>query len=539
MLPRTLAACALTVVLTVPGLSSLLAAPRLPQATPAAQNDLVPVDVHVIDKTGRPITDLKASDFVVLEEGAPQDVKQFLPYSLSPDPSQAGGGLSVRKGTAAVAPTRRVFLIALGLGRLEEPSRSITGLLQFVRTKLLPQDLVAVFAYNRALPFTTDHEKVVQALERFKKGHEQVNFELDQQFGPTTMAPLYGTRVLPKKLQAKIDELVLGPGAKPGVATAGETIDIGAFGSMSLDDFMVSASLTGQDQGNLMALVEYLRRFDGDKHLLFVTEKGLLWPSDENDRSLAAVASDARVSIHSVQAGGLLATERGKEDINTTQQQAMSFRSLRNISTLTGGLPAITEKGPAALDRLDDATRSGYVLGFSSTSRGWDGNDRKIVVRVTRPDAVVLYRHGYTRVQAGGNFNRRAFVTNDRLAAAGNFRREVNDIKVKAAVSVKNGALAVDGKIDLSKVKLTDLDGGVHFGVLTYAVFCLDTGANAMGVHSDTITIKLGDEEYKKALKDNFTYAIQFPLVPGTNNVRMIVYDFGSDLIGRVDTRVF
>ena len=64
---------------------------------------------------------------------------------------------------------RRMFIIALGLGRLEEPSRSISGLLRFVKTGLLPQDQVALFAYDRALSFTTDHQKVAEALERFKK----------------------------------------------------------------------------------------------------------------------------------------------------------------------------------------------------------------------------------------------------------------------------------------------------------------------------------------------------------------------------------
>ena len=64
--------------------------------------------------------------------------------------------------------------------------------------------------------------------------------------------------------------------------------------------------------------MEYLRHFEGQKHVVFVTEKGLLWPSDENDRALAPLANDARVSIHTMQAGGLLAAPRRAKEMNAT-----------------------------------------------------------------------------------------------------------------------------------------------------------------------------------------------------------------------------
>ena len=56
---------------------------------------------------------------------------------------------------------------------------------------------------------------MLAALERVRKSHEDVDFALSQQLGDTGMAPLYGKRVIPAKLQTKIDELVNGPGAKP------------------------------------------------------------------------------------------------------------------------------------------------------------------------------------------------------------------------------------------------------------------------------------------------------------------------------------
>lgn len=266
--------------LSVLSIAFLLAA-RFEAAAPAPQGaqiarDLIPVSVRVLDRNGKPVNDLKPSDFSVLEDGLPQTVQQVIPIALTAGAADPSAKLAVREGTFGAPPTRRIFAIMIGLGRLEEPSKAISGVLQLVKTGLLPQDLVALFAYDRAIPFTTDHQKIADALERLKKKHEDLDFELGQQLGPTGMAPLYGSRVISKKLQAKIDENVAGVGAKPPAPTSAEVIDAQAFASMNLDDFMASAATTLQDQGNLLAILEYLRRFEGEKHLLFLTEKGLI-----------------------------------------------------------------------------------------------------------------------------------------------------------------------------------------------------------------------------------------------------------------------
>jgi len=525
--------------LSVLVLLGLPAAHAMPQAPPApAPVDLVPVNVCVVDRSGRPVTDLKQADFTILEDGAPQQVRSFALQALEAGTAPADAAPGLRKGMTLAPQNGRMIAILLGLGRLDEPAGYITGLLRFVKTRLLPQDQVALFAYDRALSFTTDHQKVAEALERFKKSHEDVDFALGQQLSDTGMAPLYGNRVIPRKLQARIDELILGPGAAPAAPIPAEVIEHQAFGGMSLDQFMASTATTLQDRGNLMALLEYLRRFDGHKHVLFVTENGLRWPSDAGDQALATVANDARASIHALETGGMLA--RGaNEGAKTTLLQARTLQSLRAIAELTGGVAAIAETGQEALDRLDAITRTGYVLGYQASNPSWDGNYRSIAVKVNRPDVKVLFRHGYYRASEIGGFDRRGFVTSDRLAQAGSFRREVGDIKVKASATQRGGAsLVVDGKIDLSKVKLATLDGS-RVGLLNVAVFGFDNGGNPMGVQAQELPLNFSEEEYARFQKSGLPYTISFPAIRGTQHVRFVVYDFGSDLVGRADTALF
>ena len=363
-------ACQFLLVLALVGFPATHASPRMPQSTPTqAALDLVPVNVRVIDRAGKPVTDLKQADFTLLEDGVPQQIRHFALETLAPETPQPGAKPVVRQGILLSPQRHRIFVFALGLGRLEEPLKAVTALLQFVRTRLLPQDQVAVFAYDRALPFTTDHQKVAEMLERFKRSHAAIGFEIEQQLGPTGMAPLYGSRVLSRKLQTKIDEMMFGAGAKGATPVADEVLDANAFELFSLDDFMSGCARTLQDQGTLKALMEYLRNFEGEKHVLFVTEKGPLWPTEENDRALAAAAND-----------------------------------------------------------------------------------------------------------------------------------------------------------------------GARVGLLDVAVFCLDGASVPVGSHADTITVKLTEDEYKRALKDGLPYLIQFPMIRSTKHVRFIVYDYGSDLIGRTDT---
>ncbi len=232
----------------------------------------------------------------MLEDGVPQTIRQFAQQAFGAGQASPDAKPALRTGVAASPQDHRIFVFALGLGRLEAVSRGMTALIRFAKTQLLPQDQVAIFAYDRALPFTTDRQRVVDALERIKKAHEAVSFSIGQELGPMGAAALYGSRALPKKVQQKIDEMLFGPGAPPPALFTSDQIESKAFGDLSLDSFMASCATSLQDLDNVMTLMEYLRRFDGEKHVVFVTENGFLWPSQENDESIATAANDARAA---------------------------------------------------------------------------------------------------------------------------------------------------------------------------------------------------------------------------------------------------
>jgi hypothetical protein len=76
---------------------------------------MVPVDVRVFDRSGRPVTDLTRDDFTVLEDGIPQEIVRFSTQALAADPELRRAGPLHRgaPGDAPAAANRRVFLLML------------------------------------------------------------------------------------------------------------------------------------------------------------------------------------------------------------------------------------------------------------------------------------------------------------------------------------------------------------------------------------------------------------------------------------------
>jgi VWFA-related protein len=300
---------------------------------------LVPVDVHVVDSRGRPITDLRREDFTILEGGRPQEIAHFSVQHLAPEPPAQDEGPAFRQppGSTLTPQHQRVFLIFLARGRLQHPAMGVDGLIEFVRDRLLPQDQVAVMAWNRATGFTTDHVRALGVIERFKRGHEEIEAWFSEQ--DQTLAAIYGTGEIPPGIQQKIDAIfestdrrvvLEDPLADTNALAAEQRRTIGDLmrndlvsqrigpeladaydeaaptpsAEFGLDEYLRASGQSVYDLGNLYKAVAYLRYLEGEKHLVFVSQNGLFLPSVSGRSGIAAAASDARVAIDTIQTGG-------------------------------------------------------------------------------------------------------------------------------------------------------------------------------------------------------------------------------------------
>jgi VWFA-related protein len=539
---------------------------------------LVPLDVRVIDnKTGKPVTDLAPRDFTVTEDGARQDIRHFLSTALGPDPAiaaaplvpvDAGGGRPPEAARTLVRPTRRVFLFVLGEGRLQGPSKGLDALLDFLRTRLLPQDQVALYAYDRASAFTIDHEKLARIVERFRQENDALSSEVE--FHCSGLAAVYGSGELPDSVQARIDRLFDGDPGLPAAARGGaqdprhterarrdarHAVE-GAFDALiasgrvaaeaetsttattalswgGFDNFVARNGRTLRDLGNLYAAIAYMREIDGEKHLVFLTEHGLRTGRHEEDKDLAAMAADGRVAIDVIQTGGL----------DPTPQAMMMRQGLKAVAAHTGGVVSTNEAGLTAFERLDAFTSHAYLLGYYPSNTKWDASFRQVVVRVSRPGVTVHVRSGYHSYASAPGFDRREYITRQRIESACVYLKDVPDIRVtvKASLSSADGrpVAEVRASIDPSRLYFKTRNR-VRFGQVSIAVFAMD-GARAVlgGTYRKQLAHLEYDEPTFGFVRENgIPYQARLPVPAGTRYVRVVVYDYMTDLVGSAGTWV-
>lgn len=544
---------------------------------------LVPLDVRVLDRNGRPVTDLTQDDFTVLEDGVPQKIGHFSFQQLEAEaPGPARPPLRKALDATVEEQRHRTFLIVMGRGRLHGWAGGYTAAIKFVREQLLPQDKVAVAAWNRATDFSTDHARLATLLERLRDKHN--GLELRIGLAQSGLAARFGSKTLPPELQAQVDTLFDDEGLRPRELAAVRIRDeegynnamrrqfeahmdrlLGVPGGATdprLDDFFAIAALGQSTLATLYSSIEYLKYFDGEKHLVLVNEGGIYLPRAEDDEGLAATASNARVAVHTILTGGPPVTygainmadggygamdigmRRSPSDVaaysgGPASRHAGLFAvgTMRTFATRSGGYFSITERAQKAFDRIDTATRSQYVLGYYPAEGAWDGGYRKIQVKVNRPGVTVTSRRGYFANDQLVPFDRRQFLTHSRMATAGESVQPLDDIRMTITARVEGGEAVIEGTIDPSRLAMAPVDG-VRAGELDLAIFVGDRDEDIVGEKWQKISIALGDAPYRRAVEGGIPFTVRVPVKAAPRFVKAIVYDYAADLVGTATARI-
>ena len=519
-----------------------------PPPTFRTRTTLRAIEVRVVDVRGRPIPDLRQEDFRIEENGKPQEIRLFAALDLTADTTVAARPTLARAGSRPddlTPSSRRVFVIVLGRGNLQVPSKGVDGMIHLVRN-LLPQDVVSVIAWNRATPFTTDKAATIRMLERYRDGHRAVEALLAQHF--SGLAAIYGNRDLPSFTVKEIDAVLHGPDLPstrtvlpdgspyPGADRVRRDIDllqgtpvldvIGAEQAeligMSLDDYVANRVQSMQDLARIYAGLNYLRHIDGDKHLVYVSPSGLALPSADDDRSVARVAQDARVALNIFHSGG------AGTDI-------FAVASSQNIAELTGGQYTGLTYGDRFAARIEANTRTGYQLGYAPSDPALDGKYRKVTVRVNRRGATVLYQHGYFARDDFAPLDRRQVISQSRVEAALRYGQPVTDLQLSATATPGKSA---DGKremvvqVNVDPANVGIYDNGLQQRLqLDVAVFCLDR-QYLVGYVWRRIDMTMTDERLRQFKQHGVGFTVHVPIRRSASFVKAVVYDATADRIG-------
>jgi len=408
-------------------------------------NEVV-LDAVVKDKKGRAVKDLTVSDFEVLEDGVPQQVKSFQMVTREPIPpnttsSTPDASLGANKtGTAqsrtpppqkAGSSAVHFGAIALVFDRLSPNARTIArqASLSYLADGLHPDDFVGVFGIDLSLRvlqrFTNNEALVRAAIERglahssssYASATDQISDLSNQQAG----------------LQSTLDSSAIGAGqGNDPSAAMGPAAATQQFNAMTLNIVQGFERLEHDQQGyattdGLLAIIDGMKRLPGRKALIFFSE-GVQLPTNvmSHFRSVISNANRANVSIYAVDAAGLRAesadaqagralTRLGQARARTAGSNQDPFGSmmqdlernedlmrsnpdsaLADLADETGGvLIANTNVPGPRLRQVDQDLHSYYLLTYTPKNQIYDGRFRAISVKVNRSGTDVQTRRGY------------------------------------------------------------------------------------------------------------------------------------------------
>ena len=357
-------------------------------------SDLVLVNVSVRDKRGNLIRDMKPSDFTVLEDGKPQqlrsfdleDVERFAqsgPAQVEAQGAPQAANLLTGSDTKpASIRNRRLIVLLFDLTNMEpdELNRASQSTLHFIDKQMTPADLVAVVSFSSSMQvnqdFTSNHDLLSQAVRRMQG--------------------------------------VEGQGMEAGAAGSAEgQPDQGQ--AYTEDDTEYNIFNTDRRLQAIASLAKALQDIDQKKSVLYFSSGMDRDTGNENQSQLRAainVAVKANVSIYPVDSRGLQAivpggsaqsaSLHGKAAYNgnaITSAYDSNFRTQETLVTLasdTGGKAFLDSNDfSKAFAKVQADMESYYVLGYRSTNPAMDGHYRKITVKVNRPDVKLDYRRGY------------------------------------------------------------------------------------------------------------------------------------------------
>ena len=512
---------------------------------------LVVEDLIIKDKSGNPLTGLKASDFIVTEDGKPQTIDfvefQKLEQNAAPLAPQTEGPKvlqervepAVKSATAVqIAPEkpgdikyrdRRLMVMFFDMTSMpiQDQMRAQTAADKFVHTQMTPSDLMAIMTFSSDVKvvedFTDDRDALLKDIKNLTIGEGQ-----------------------------GFDEQVSDDSAS----------DTGA--AFTQDDTEFNIFNTDRQLAALETAVKMLGSLNEKKALVYFAS-GMTRNGIDNQAQLTATinaALKANVSFYPIDARGLVASaplgdatkgfarRRGDvlRQLGARRRRATS-RASRKRSTRWPPIPAArrcstTTILPMGIVQAQKDISSYYILGYYTANDKLDGKyrtikiafrDRELSARVSKLD----YRHGYF---AGKDFGSSTATDKERqLAEALMLGDPMTDIDITMEIDYFRLArdryfVPIVAKIPGSELELAR-HGGAESTTIDFIGVMKDSAGKTVANVRDFADFKLKGETAAELAKHPIEYDTGFTLPPGKYSLRFLARENATGKIGTYDAK--
>jgi VWFA-related protein len=393
------------------------------------------LDAVVTDRKGRQIRDLRPEEFEVFEDGVLQKLTSNRLFS--------GEMVTAARGTEPATPEgkpetglRRLNLITLVFDRIAMEGRKLArdAARQYFK-ELGPDDYVSVMAIDRALrvlqPFTNDTAKLQAAVGLAADGtpqqFESVSNRVREELQKAQEASDRATAGAASAGQAG------GPAAGTGENFA-EAKTREMVSNMLRHAQVIDEAIQGRATvESLLNVIQGLQNYQGRKAVIFFAERiNLPTQVVARYKDLISASNRANVSFYSVDSRGLnsageltemsqelrtlagvsqrQATKRSggvtreeatlEENANNVLRRSAQ-NSLADLAVNTGGiLITNTNDLRPGLRHVTEDLHSHYELTYVPSNTNFNGEFRKVEVKVKRPGMLVRSRQGYYAIRS-------------------------------------------------------------------------------------------------------------------------------------------
>lgn len=530
-----------------------------PTASPQEPNDidvvkistnLVQIDAVVTDGRGNHVTDLRADEVEMLEDGRPQKISDFSYIKIvRPEPRAANP--SETSGTAAAGPRRqlrreevqRTLALVVDDLRMSHDSVRFTkeALKRFLDEQVLPNDLVAIIrtagGTGSLQQFTSDKQQLYAAVDKLKWvpriGNDAQAFQTIKQ----------ETLSVPEKNMLD------------------NTNELDDLNQMRKDLFAVGTL------GALNYLINGLSEMPGRKAIVLFSDGFQVFnPSEPSGSSrilnslqlLLDHANRASVVINTIDVRGLptlgltaadntwnLTPQQVEERLN--QRRAMFFETqsgLNYLAAQTGGLAIRnTNDMSGGVKRILDDQAGYYLIAYRPDDATFDDEKGR-----------TKFHHLTLKVKRAGKYNvrmRTGFygITDEKLKTTQATPQHqligalfspfaASDVQVRLTSLFANDETQGPVLRSFLHVKASDLTfvqepDGSHKAVFELAAVTFGEDGKLIDSAAKQHTIRLTDAAYQKIVKYGFTYNTTVPVKkPGPYQFRTALRDEPSGRVG-------
>ena len=551
------ALAALGLVCTLTPRSSAQQAPVPTPGVIRINVNLVQVDAVVTDAKGKPVTDLKAEDFEVLQDKKPQKIRNFEFIKVK----DTLGSMTVRPGAsqpsagpAAPPPPppppkpdqvrRTVALLVDDIAlSFDGTVHTRDALKKWVNEEMQPGDLISVVRTNAAMgalqQFTNDKRMLFAAIDRLKFQPGRIGV---QSLAPFISGPVEG-----------LTSLEMGVAAGPA--------------NTGFDDELRTTYLNGTFNA-LKYVMQGLRDLPGRKSVILFSED-MAFPDPKSTslqyrtvedrlRKLTDEANRSSVVIYAIDPRGVLNTgatvsdnldRRAPEEIaGMLNQRAEKFIASQDgmvlLAQRTGGLffGGTNDLSSPLRKSIDDGDGY-YLLGYQPEQETFDMKRdepkyHSISVRVKRPGLKVRSRSGFFGMTDARPAPSAPASPQAQIAKALVSPFTTADLRVRLTTLLSHSD--VEGTyiktllhFDARDLTFTEGTDGSRSAAVDIAVVTFNENGDPAETVNKTWSLRMPKEKYEEVLKKGLVYSVPVPIKKaGPYQLRVALRDATSQKLG-------